>query len=244
MTSLIDTPKYRDLIYDVGLHRGEDSEFYLRKGFRVVAFEADPDLITSCRGRLKEFVDSGQLIIIEGAIVDANAIKAGPKKVRFYKNCENSVWGTASSDWADRNARLGTSSRVIEVDAINFADAIREHGVPYFMKIDIEGCDTVCISALVGFKEQPAYISIESDKTSFDNIKREIDLFIKLGYTSFKAVEQSGLHLSQSPPHPQRVECPANSVPAEMRQTGMEGACNDTRQEANAGADRERAAAN
>ena len=42
----------------------------------------------------------------------------------------------------------------------------------------------------------------------------------------------------------QKVECPANSVPAEMRQTGMEGACNDTRQEANAGADRERAAAN
>ncbi len=25
-----------DLIYDVGMHTGEDTEFYLRKGFRVV----------------------------------------------------------------------------------------------------------------------------------------------------------------------------------------------------------------
>ena len=29
-----------NLIYDVGLHKGEDSEFYLKKGFRVVAIEA------------------------------------------------------------------------------------------------------------------------------------------------------------------------------------------------------------
>jgi FkbM family methyltransferase len=198
------TPKHHDLIYDVGAHKGEDAEFYLRKGFRVVAFEADPDLIASCRGRLKEFVDNGLLTIIEGAIVGLDVITAGPKKVRFYKNCDNSVWGTVSSDWAERNARLGMSSSVIEVDAINFADVIREHGMPYFMKIDVESCDSVCISALSGFKERPTYISIESDKTRFGNIQREIDLFTKLGYTSFKAVEQSELHLSQSPPYPPR----------------------------------------
>src|SRR6516165_6058266 len=100
------TPKHYDLIYDVGLHKGEDAEFYLHKGFRVVAFEADPDLIASCKERLKEFIDNGQLTIIEGAIVGFDVITSGPKKVRFYKNCENSVWGTVCSDWAERNARL------------------------------------------------------------------------------------------------------------------------------------------
>jgi 16S rRNA A1518/A1519 N6-dimethyltransferase RsmA/KsgA/DIM1 with predicted DNA glycosylase/AP lyase activity len=57
MLDLIPTPKHKDLIYDVGMHHGEDTEFYLRKGFRVVAFEADPDkgqalsasVYTSCR---------------------------------------------------------------------------------------------------------------------------------------------------------------------------------------------------
>jgi hypothetical protein len=37
--------------------------------------------------------------------------------------------------------------------------------------------------------------------------------------------------------------CPANSVPAVMRQTGMEGAWNGTREEAYTGADREPASA-
>ena len=34
----------KDLIYDVGFHRGEDTEFYLAKGFKVVAIEAHPEL--------------------------------------------------------------------------------------------------------------------------------------------------------------------------------------------------------
>ena len=37
MHHLVDTPKYDDLIYDVGMHQAEDTEFYLHKGFRVVA---------------------------------------------------------------------------------------------------------------------------------------------------------------------------------------------------------------
>jgi FkbM family methyltransferase len=176
----------------------------LRKGFRVVAFEADPDLIASCKERLGKFLDDGQLTIVEGAIVSPDLIKAGQKTVRFYKNCDVSVWGTACVDWAERNARLGASSSVIEVDAINFADEMKKHGVPHFMKIDIEGCDTVCISTLSGFEKRPTYISIESDKTSFGNIEREIDLLINLGYASFQAVEQSRIPLSQSPPYPPR----------------------------------------
>ena len=35
---------YEDLIYDVGLHIGQDTAFYLEKGFRVVAIEANPVL--------------------------------------------------------------------------------------------------------------------------------------------------------------------------------------------------------
>ncbi len=196
------TPKHRDLIYDVGLHKGEDSEFYLRKGFRVVAFEADPDLIAFCRGKFKKYLDRGQLKIVEGAIVDPAWIRAGQKKVRFYKNSSDSTWGTVCNNWAERNEGLGTSSTVLDLDAIDFVQAIREHGVPYFMKVDIEGCDLVCIRALREFAKRPTYISIESDKTSFEKIREEIDLLCQLGYASFQAVEQSAIPARQSPPRP------------------------------------------
>lgn len=203
-TALGCAPKYTDLIYDVGLHKGEDAEFYLRKGFRVVGFEADPDLIALCRDRLRHYLDDGQLTIVAGAIVDPNVVKAGQKTVQFYKNNEESLWGTVSAAWAERNVRLGTSTTTIEVNAIDFADAMKRYGVPYFMKIDIEGCDKFCLEALSCFEARPSYISIESDKTSFENIRLEIDLLITLGYTSFQAVEQFKIPRNQSPPDPPR----------------------------------------
>jgi len=35
-----------DLIFDLGANHGEDTEFYLSKGFRVVSLEANPDLVS------------------------------------------------------------------------------------------------------------------------------------------------------------------------------------------------------
>lgn len=196
------TPKHSDLIYDVGMHKGEDTEYYLQKGFRVVAFEAHPDLIDSCKKRFKEFLDTGQLTIVEGAIIDPDSVAPSCKKVPFYTNRESSVWGTVSDDWAQRNARFGMTNIVTEVAAINFADVLRHYGIPHYLKIDIEGNDLVCVRALSDFEERPTYISIESDKTSLENVEREIDLFIGLGYGSFQAVEQAQIRLRQAPPYP------------------------------------------
>ena len=38
-----------DLIFDLGLFEGQDSRFYLDKGFRVVALEAHPDYVAQAR---------------------------------------------------------------------------------------------------------------------------------------------------------------------------------------------------
>ena len=199
---LYDTPKHKDLVYDIGMHKGEDTEFYLRKGFRVVAFEADPDLVQLCTNRLKEFIDRNRLTIVAGAIINREAIEAGQTRILFYRNDKVSVWGTVCVNWAERNERLGTSNSILEVDVVDLARIMQQHGVPHYMKIDIEGSDMVCVNALTLFRERPDYISLESDKTSFANIKREIDAFADLGYDSFQVVEQSGIPHAQVPPHP------------------------------------------
>ena len=83
MPSLLDTPKDKNLIFDVGLHRGEDTEFYLKKGFRVVAFEANPELVALCSQKFMPFMNQGQLNIIQGAIAEPDTLKAGQQKIRF-----------------------------------------------------------------------------------------------------------------------------------------------------------------
>jgi hypothetical protein len=54
-----------DLVYDVGLHKGEDAEFYLKKGFRVIAIEAVRHLVETSSERLRTYLESGQLTIFE-----------------------------------------------------------------------------------------------------------------------------------------------------------------------------------
>ena len=200
MAILFQTPKHKDLIYDVGLHKGEDTDFYLRKGFRVIAFEADPDLIQLCKTRFENFIASGQLVIVEGAILDPE-IAATNKKIQFFKNEKNSVWGTVCTNWAERNERLGCPSNTIEIDTVDFVGALKKYGIPHYLKIDIEGCDMFCVNALKKFTERPDFVSLESDANSFKNIRNEIDTLVGLGYESFQAIEQTTIP-RQIPPNP------------------------------------------
>ncbi|HUS24318.1 MAG TPA: FkbM family methyltransferase [Candidatus Binatia bacterium] len=191
--------KHRDLIYDVGMHKGEDTDFYLKKGFQVVGFEADPDLAEQCRKRFEAEIRSSRLTLVQGAIVDARSAPT----VRFYRNLDDSVWGTTSEEWKSRNERLGTRSVAIDVPAVDFAAALARYGVPYYLKIDIEGADRLCLQALDRFDQKPDYVSIESDKTDFPALLEELRLLETLGYTGFQAVQQSTVR-RQKPPRPPR----------------------------------------
>lgn len=201
--AVLETPKHRDLIYDVGMHCGEDTVFYLRKGFRVVAFEANPTLIAECRARLHDYIERGQLTIVEGAIVEP--MKATPgATVAFYNNDTHAFLGTTRQDWAERNARAGYGAghSKIEVPAVDFGRALASFGVPYYLKIDIEGVDMVCVRALLQFSKRPDFISIESDKRSLVAIRDELRTLTALGYDRFKAVEQSSIPEIQVGPSP------------------------------------------
>jgi FkbM family methyltransferase len=99
--------KHADMVFDLGLHQGEDTAFYLAKGFRVVAFEADPELIAQCKEKFASEIAADRLHIVEGAIVDS---PAEGDTITFYKNPEVTVWGTVDPTWRDRNARAGWES--------------------------------------------------------------------------------------------------------------------------------------
>src|SRR5262245_6208551 len=55
---------HQDLIYDVGMNNGDDTAYYLRRGFRVVAIEADTRLAKYAGERFGTQISSGQLRIL------------------------------------------------------------------------------------------------------------------------------------------------------------------------------------
>jgi FkbM family methyltransferase len=176
----------RDCVFDVGLHKGEDTDYYLAKGYRVIAFEADPDLIAHCRNRFSRAIDNGRLTIIEGAVANPGS----PAAITFYKNLANSVWGTLVPNRAAHNAHVGAASKPIVVKTVNVADALAQFGVPFYIKVDIEGVDTAVIDAVANAAVAPPFISIESDKTDIDAVAAEIEKLVSIGYRRFLAVQQ------------------------------------------------------
>jgi FkbM family methyltransferase len=177
------------LIYDVGMHRGEDTDYYLRRGHRVIGVEANPKLVVELRARFRSEIEAGQLRIID------KAINRQPGVARFAINEVTSVWGTLDSEFVARNEASGAPSTFIEVECLTFDEVLREHGMPYYLKVDIEGCDLLCIEALRGFDVKPRYVSVESRVTSPQNRIRdavaEIRLLHRLGYRKFKYVNQA-----------------------------------------------------
>ena len=87
------TPLAPDLIFDVGMHQGEDTDYYLKRGFRVVGFEANPDLVLENSDKYAAQIGRGELVIVEGAIVGEHS----GDTVTFYVNEDSSVWGTSLS---------------------------------------------------------------------------------------------------------------------------------------------------
>jgi FkbM family methyltransferase len=186
----------QNLIFDVGLHLGEDSEFYLKKGFDVVAVEANPALADKTANRLKPYVDAGRLTIVNKAI----ARDEGP--ITFFAS-DVSVWGTTDPKWAERNRRLGSSNSEVTISGIPFYRLLEQYGVPYYMKIDIEGADTLCLEGLLAKADRPKYVSLESSKTSFEDLVNEFCLLQKLGYRKYKIVAQHRIE-EQRLPNPAR----------------------------------------
>ncbi len=190
MSELKKTAKDLNLIYDVGMHRGQDTDFYLKKGYRVIAFEADPANAEFCRGRFTREIAEGRLEIVEGAIAENISSNGHPAEVKFYQNIDHSLWSSTSEEWAARNEVLGTLNEVIRVPAVDFVQCLEKYGIPHYLKADIVGSETICLRALLNFENKPDYLSIRSEKLVFRKLEYEFELLEQLGYSGFKAVKQ------------------------------------------------------
>lgn len=184
-----------DLIFDVGLHLGQDTAYYLKKGFRVVAFEANPELVSLAAERFAGPIAGGSLTIVSGAITD------GPgDTVTFFTNPGMTIWGTTSGARAGSTGAHGEVTP-ITVPAIRFEEVLERWGVPYFMKVDIEGADTLCLDALLSVPERsrPVSVSIESDKRDWEKLLAEFALLERLGFNRFAVVQQATVGAIQRP---------------------------------------------
>jgi FkbM family methyltransferase len=88
------------LIFDIGCHDGRDSKFYLKKGFTVVAVEANPSLCRQLKQRFAGQIASGQFLLVEKAIAEQGG------DVEFYLNLKASIGAPSGRNTLGRIGRL------------------------------------------------------------------------------------------------------------------------------------------
>jgi FkbM family methyltransferase len=183
-----------NLIFDIGMDECQDTRLYLKKGFRVVAVDANPAVCEAGAKLFPKEVATGQLTILNRAISPTRA------PLPFHVCRSLSMLSTADDFMRSRQEKDGHVFETIEVEGTTAADILAEFGTPYFAKVDIEGYDLICLRGFLAAPVKPRYLSTELD---FKQLNQHIACLKELGYKRFALVGQGSVH-RQVLPRPAR----------------------------------------
>ena len=169
-----------DLVFDVGAHVGDRTAAFRRLGARVVAVEPQPALARTLR---LLFGRDG------GVAIEIAAVGRSVGSTELMINIDNPTVSTASKSFivAARGAQ-GWEGQVwsgrVAVRMVTLDQLIVQHGIPAFIKIDVEGFEA---EALTGLSARIAALSFE-----FTTIQRAVALAcvercLALGFSRFNA---------------------------------------------------------
>lgn len=163
-----------DLIIDAGMFDGTDSAYYLHKGFRVIAIDADPIACQKAHVRFQKQISNGQLEVLNIGIAEQAS------ELTFYRNL---LKPEASSFIIPESVDSG-SFEEITVACLSMQSIIEKYGIPYYLKIDLEGRDNLALQTLAQ-EIAPPYISTELNfgHDPFERLE-------SLGYRAFKLINQ------------------------------------------------------
>ena len=130
VTTSLTISRNHKLIYDIGFHSGEDSLYFLKRGYDVVAVDANPSLIEDGLSRpvMQLARLSGQFHALARGIAGRAAQEN--QTLTFYVHRRVTEWST----FVPPSGRREDFS-AITVPITTCGDLIHQFGTPYYMKV-------------------------------------------------------------------------------------------------------------
>lgn len=155
-----------DCIFDVGANHGAKAEVFLRLGARVVAVEPDKANQQILKEKFLQYRLIPKPVFIVGkALSDKNAVET------MWVDEPGSAKNTLSHKWVetlrsddDRFGHRLNFGHCTHVETTTLEELIAVQGLPFFVKIDVEGHET---SVLKGLHRPVPYLSFEVNLPEF-----------------------------------------------------------------------------
>jgi FkbM family methyltransferase len=174
------------IIVDIGMNDGTDSFYYRKRGFQVIAVEAIPDLCSAVSKKFDELGIDG-VDIKNFAITDSDA-----DEVTFYVNKFDTEWSSVDEEIGSR----AEGAEKIVVPAVDVSNLLEDVSKQIrYVKIDIEGLDSVALAQIMSLPDRPPYISVENGSSDM------LQTLHENGYDKFKFSNQKYTHYQTIPPY-------------------------------------------
>lgn len=172
--------KAGDLVFDIGAHVGDRTGAFRHLGARVVVIEPQPALLMV----LKLLYGRDRAVVIEPV-----AVGRAEGIAELIVNRANPTVSTVSADfvvaadgaqnWQGQNWDARARVPMTTLDAL-----IARHGVPSFIKIDVEGFEA---EVLAGLTQAVPALSFEFTTIQPDVALAALDRCVALGFSRFNA---------------------------------------------------------
>ncbi len=171
----------RKIAFDLGAHEGHDIEYYLSKFDTVVAVEANPNLCKKIELKYTDFIIKKRLFVVNKCLT----VNENLQKVDFYINRY-----TSGHSMFTKPTKNANDYDITKINSITLTQLFSEFGVPYFIKIDLEGYDKFILNYLINHNMLPEYLQFENNGVDILNKILDLNYYISYNIVAFYNFEK------------------------------------------------------